>query len=294
MKNFIKIIVISCLILIAFCSQAQDTELPKSDTSNIYLVEKHDGVQFTGALISQDMREVIIKTKTGVVAIPRHEVKTIRKLKEQEIDLTGEYMPSEVFSTRYFITTNGMPIEKGESYVLINLYGPEVHLGLADNFGVGIMTSWLAIPIIGSLKYSIPINEKTSVGIGTLIGTGSWGLSDVGGILPYGMLSYGDRRKNINFSAGFGTVWTGGGNNEGRFLCSVAGMTKVRKNISLVFDSFISPGVNEKQESFAIIIPGLRFQTRQLAAIQFGFAGLFFENEILALPVPFFQWFRKF
>lgn len=57
------------------------------------------------------------------------------------------------------------------------------------------MTSWFGSPIIGSAKYSIPLNENTNLALGTLLGTGSWASPDYGIALPFAALSLGNAQK---------------------------------------------------------------------------------------------------
>lgn len=290
---------------------AQDvTDTTIVQISNTFLIETYNGGQFVGEIIKQDEKEVIINTKDrGQIAIPKYEVKIIRQLKAGELNVKGDYLPEEVFSTRYFITTNGLPIKKGENYVLWNIYGPEMQFGVGKNIGVGIMTSWIGMPVIGSAKFSINVSEKLNLGLGTLLGTGSWAAPDFVLALPYGVLTYGDRRNNINFSGGYGYVAydTEGG---GKALISIAGMKKVGKKVSLVFDSFIVPEVRftnstynpntdietttSKYSVLAIIIPGIRIQDAPDKAFQFGFAGVYGNGEMVPVPIPFLQWYRKF
>ena len=275
-----------------------------------YIIETYSGGQFVGVLLKEDDKEVLIETKDrGKVTIPKFEVKVIRVLKPGELNVKGDYLPEEVFSTRYFITTNGLPIKKGENYVLWNLYGPEIHFGVGKNIGLGLMTSWIGMPVIGSAKYSIKVSEKFNLGLGTLLGTGSWAAPDFLLALPYGVLTYGDRRNNINFSGGYGVV-SYGGVPEGKALISIAGMKKVGKKVSLVFDSFIVPEVRftdstydpntgietitNKYNVLAILIPGIRIQDAADKAFQFGFAGIYANGKMVPVPIPFLQWYRKF
>jgi len=141
------------------------------------------------------------------------------------------------------------------------------------------------VPLIGSIKYSTKLGENTSLAIGTLLGTGSWAAPKFGLVLPYAGLTFGGRRSNLTFSAGYGAVWDEF-DSGGEALLSVAGMTKLGKNISFVFDSFIVPG------TLVILIPGLRFQSKDDKAFQFGFGGGVFDGE--TFPLPFVQWFKKF
>jgi hypothetical protein len=44
----------------------------------------------------------------------------------------------------------------------MSLWGPDFEFGIAENFSVGVMTTWLAYPLVGTAKYSIPL-AKTQV-----------------------------------------------------------------------------------------------------------------------------------
>lgn len=292
-ENYYKLIFM--IIALAFLTnsnklQAQiDTSTNKQPQKKSVIL-KNDGTEYIGYITASDGREVTINTdKLGIVIIPKHEIKEIRPLEDGEDGTDG--ILNDPFATRYFLTTNGLPIKKGESYILWNLWGPEAQIGIKDNFGVGIMTSWFAVPIVVSAKYSIPIDSNVSIGLGALLGTMSYSAPDAGGALPFASLTIGNRKSNISFSAGYGAIWEYGFS-EGRALMSVAGLAKISPKISLVFDSFIAP-VNSNSDlgTFALIMPGMRFQSNSKKAFQFGFAGLYTDEEWV--PIPMLQWFRK-
>lgn len=292
--NFIFIPVLLLMVLPTPGASAQnfpDTTIIKS--SKTYIITKNDGTEFVGIILSQDAREILMDTeKMGQVIIPKHEIKEIREIKKDEISAGGEYIPAEVFSTRYFITSNGLPIEKGDSYILWNLFGPDFQFGIGKNFGVGVMTSWFAVPIIGSAKYSLELHENISLGLGVLVGTGSWSAPQFGLALPFGSLTFGDRRTNMTFSSGYGVIWTAentGG--QGRLLLSIAGMSKVGKKTSLVFDSFIFPSSNNT--GGALLLPGIRLNTESKKAFQFGFGAMVLDGKLVRSPIPVVQWFKK-
>lgn len=242
-----------------------ETSAPK-----VFVIVKHDGARFYGHILSQDAREVLIETEElGQVYIPRHEIREIREVASRELDERGVYVPGEVFSTRYFITTNGLPVQKGENYILWNLYGPDFQFGVSENLGLGVMTSWIGYPIVGSAKYTIPLKNDWHLGLGMLLGTGSWGIPDFLGALPFGAITYGDRVKNFTFSAGYAGLrykeeiyeynqnyWDYSENyreetrHEGSFLFSASGMFKVGRTLSIVFDSFYLPAGPERTETF--------------------------------------------
>ena len=277
-------------------TDTEDFYKPDDTYNKTYIITTFDGTEHMGAIVSKDDKEIVLETKEfGRMSIPKYQVKEMREVKQEELSKDGELKKEQLFSTRYFLTANALPLKKGENYLLINLYGPDFQFAVTDRLSVGLMTTWLAIPVIGTVKYSFEINEKTHLGLGGLVGTGSWAAPDFLLALPYAVLTLGDRTDNLTFSAGYGAIWFDG-NTGDNAIFSVAGMTKVGKNISLVFDSFIIPdfkGTNTVSTTM-IIIPGLRIQSKNDRAFQFGFAGVYADGQLLPLPLPMVQWFRKF
>ena len=229
-----------------------------------YKIIKQNGSSFVGKIVSRDARDILLETENiGLVYIPKHEIDEIILLMSEEEEVSGG-----LFSTRYFLTTNGFHINKGDNYIQWNLFGPDFQFGVAENVTLGIMTSWVGMPIIGTAKYSRQISEKLYGGVGFLGGTGSWAFPQYGLMLPFGFLSTGNRVNNLNFSAGYGLIFaeryeshytlintpTDYSTNEyqsngeqvnyseGRPLFSIAGMFRINDKFSFVFDSFFMLG----------------------------------------------------
>ncbi len=255
----LRILAISVVILLSFSLRPAQSQ----ESSNItHKVVKQNGVAFYGKIISQDAREILIETKDlGQIYIPKHEIRDITILEEGEKPSSGG-----LFATRYFLTTNGFPVKKGDNYVQWNLFGPDFQFGVADNFGLGVMTSWVGMPIIGTAKYSKQLTKKISGGLGFLGGTGSWAFPQYGLLLPFGFVTVGDRINNINFTGGYGALFVEDYDSryeisntpqdewhtnsviyhnedkvyrETRPLFSIAGMFRINNKFSFVFDSFI-------------------------------------------------------
>lgn len=290
MKKLFLLALLMSIFSIAGQAQAKNDSIK---TAKIYVIIKNDGTEFIGQILSQDAREVLIKTeKIGDVIIPKHEVKEIRELKPGDVNQNGEYIAGEIFATRYFLTTNALSIKKGDSYIQWNLFGPDIQFGIADNFTVGAMTTWVAIPIIGSAKYTFELSENLNFGVGTLLGTGSWINPGFGFALPFGALTFGNEKTNINLMGGYASVFgdqVGGG---GTPLFSIGAMVKASKKVSFVFDSFIVPKGNNF-DGFAILIPGVRVQTGKDKAFQFGLGGAVSNGQAVPIPFPMMQWYRK-
>lgn len=285
-----KLLAIFLLFIGNIALSQTDTTLTK-DTST-YRIIKTDGGELIGQIQSQDAREILLLTKDDrQIYIPQHAIKEVIKLKNSDFNNIGTFIGEDKFATRYFITTNGLPIKKGEHYAQWSLFGPDFQFGIGKDLGVGIMSSWIGVPIIGSIKKSWQIGDKSQFAIGGLVGTGSWIVPEFGGALPFATLSFGDRSKNIAFSGGYGAIWTGDGV-SGRAISSIAGMAKISPKISLVFDSFVLLP-NENQTGGALFIPGIRWHQEEGKAIQFGFAGIIADGDIVPVTIPTIQWYRS-
>lgn len=328
-----KLIYLFFFLFIATISFAQEEDTLQPIDDKTYKVLTSDGNEVIGQILKKDAREILFKTDAGrVIYIPQYIIKNIEEVKAEDYNLKGEYVGEDRFATRYFISTNGLPMKKGDNYIQWNWFGPDLQFGVADNFGVGVMTSWLAIPIVVTGKYSFQLSENAHLGVGALLGhtaTGAlWGLNG-GGALPFATMSFGNRTRNLAFSGGYGVVGGDGSGAQGTGLISIAGMTKVSKKVSLVFEAFSSPpgpiksmtytydeyiydpvtGTGSYQPmtyteqgrtkgGFLLMVAGARIHTRDNAAFQFGLTALGVwdrsSSPLEAIPVPFpmLQWYR--
>lgn len=260
--------------MISFGQEPTDT----SKTVQLYLVVKNDGSEYIGEILSDDGREVLIMTKTlGKIYIQKSDIKSMQKIEDEKDIVYGEYRNAGPFTTRYSFTTNALPINKGENYALINLYGPEVHFAVSEQLSLGVMTTWIASPFVGAAKYTFNTDTSKSfnASIGTLIGTTGYlnNFRGYGG-LHFANFTSGNRMKNITFSAGYVHLFTGnrdwvpnlpvpventepyyyGGSGTRQLtstihgpIVSVAGIAKVGAKASFVFDSMV--GVFSQQRT---------------------------------------------
>jgi hypothetical protein len=207
-NNLFNLILILFLFLGPSYSQGNIT-----DTST-YVIKKSNGVEYIGKLLSDDGREVLILTEgLGKIYIPKADIVLIREISIEKEIINNEYRDKGVFTTRYQFSTNAFPIEKGENYAMVNLYGPEVHFAVSKRLSIGVMATWIASPLILAAKYTIPTkNDKLNFGFGTLLGTSGYlnQAKSFGG-LHWGMVSLGNRSQNITFSLGFSYVNLGNG-----------------------------------------------------------------------------------
>jgi hypothetical protein len=298
-KNIpMKPLVLALLLLLAGLSVRSQTkdDYIASPTPKMFKITKQNGSVFFGIIKKEDAREVLVETKVlGEVYIPRHEIQSMVEIKQDAISETGEYIAPLEFSSRYFFTTNGLPIKKGEGYIRWSLLGPDIQIGVADNFGVGLITTWIGLPLVANLKYSIKLQKDVHLGLGALLGSGSWLAPRFMVALPFAALTLGNERKNINFSLGYGGYndpsgfLTFNASSSSTFLCSFAAYARVSNKVAFVLDSFILP-----IQSFGFVSPGFRFGLNDRTSFQLGFTGIVSDLSSSPLPFPNVQLFQKF
>ncbi len=288
MKSYFLLFALCCFSLGSF---AQSDTLEAQD-STLYCFVKTDGSELFGKIISQDPREFLILTEDNrKIIIPQHVVLRFFAVNAKEVIRERQLKEEDPFAKRYFLFSNALPVRKGEHYVQWNLLGPNLHFGIGDNLSAGVATTWLGVPIVGSIKKSWELNKRSQFAVGAIVGTGSYAAIESGGAMPFATLSFGDSKSNISFTAGYASFWSNSGNG-GVSIASIAAMKRVSEKISLVFDSFILPA-NGDINSIALIIPGIRWHQSEGKAFQFGFAGLMLDGEVLPLPIPTLQWYRR-
>lgn len=258
-----------------------------------YRITKQDGGVLVGKMRKNDAVEVILVTDNiGEVVIPKHVIREIKALQEDDFLKDGSIRANNGFHTRYFLTTNGFGLKKNESYVQWNLYGPDFQVAINDRITAGLVTSWIGVPLIGSVKTTFPVGEGVRMGVGALAGTGSYAAPSFFFTLPFAAVTVGDQRRNFNFSGGYGLVGyqrfsTGG------FITSIGGAAELTPKLAFVFDSFFLMNQAGGPLSAGFIIPGLRWNQNENKAFQIGFAGIINDGRAAPIPLPMLQWFRR-
>lgn len=196
--------VLFVILSLFFYSRAISQETTKSDS--LVQITMKTGDQFIGKILSDDGREVLLLTADiGKIFLLKEKMESIKPYIPDINNLKeGGFQSSGPFTTRYYFTTNALPIKKSENYAMINLFGPEAHFAITDKFSAGIMTTWIASPMVLALKYTLPTkNPKVNFGLGTLMGSSGYLLQGRGyGGLHWGMVTFGSRLTNITLSGG--------------------------------------------------------------------------------------------
>ena len=258
-----------------------------------YRITKQDGGVLVGKMKKNDAVEVILVTDNlGDVVIPKHMIREIKELKASDLYKDGSLRPSNGFHTRYFLTTNGFGMRKNESYVQWNLFGPDFQVAVSEKVTAGVMTSWIGVPLIGSIKTTFPVGEGVRLGLGALAGTGSYAAPSFFFTLPFAAVTVGNQRKNFNIAGGYGLIafqqYSTGG-----FISSLGASFDVTNKLSFIFDSFFLVNQQGGPLSAGFIIPGLRWNQSESRAFQIGFAGIINNGRATPVPFPVLQWFRR-
>jgi hypothetical protein len=230
-----------------------------------YVITRYDDVEYIGKILQDDDREILIESNSlGKIFVPKYEIRSIIEIVDERFIVFDEYQSTGPFITRYSFTTNALPIKKGENYGMLNIYGPEAHLALTDKLNVGLMTTWIASPIVLATKYSFKTDESNvHFSFGSLIGTSGYLNTFKGfGGLHWLNVTLGDRYNNITLSGGYaylqlgfkelgeGTytdqqIYTGTGQYEEMLklingpIFSIAGFFKIGAKASFIFDSMV-------------------------------------------------------
>ncbi|MBM3448543.1 MAG: hypothetical protein FJX90_05500 [Bacteroidetes bacterium] len=287
-----------CIVSVSLDCLAQ----PDSDTKVIKLT---NGNEYIGKIISDDGREILIETNNvGKIYLLKKDVQSISAYDPTEFTvLNNEVVKSTTFSTRYTFTTNALPLKKKDSYYMINLWGPEFHMTIADNFNIGVMSTWFASPIALAAKYSIPTkNPNVNFSVGEIIGSGGYIAPEMVLSLSFANITLGDRDKNITFAGGYlaSNPNIGFGNPSHGPMGSIGAHVRISDKSSFIFDSMFGQTKRESTvfgapstytTQFFLFMPGLRLEQGEGKAVQFCMAGASFDGNVF--PFPYVTWFRK-
>lgn len=306
-------------------------ENPNDKAPKTFLIILNDGTQKSGKIISDDGRELLLESdKIGKIYIAKSNIREIKEFKQEEIVLMdGEIILESPFTTRYAFTSNAFPLKKNVNYAMISLYGPEVHFAVTNRFSLGVMSTWIGSPLALNAKYSFPTKDKElNYSIGIIAGTSGYIFKGQGfGTLGWGTITIGNRMQNISVSAGYGSIGnlSDATKYRGGALLSLAGITKIGKKASLIFDSMLSetqktesvytpittsttdnlgnptytteyvPVTQKTRTTAFFLMPGFRFQSSENKAFQISLAGVININgsNTTSFPLPMCSWFYK-
>jgi len=298
MHSHCKVLLI-ILLLFAFKLSAQDVNyadtIPpaKNGTMELHVVIKNDRTYFVGIILEDTPEYVLIETvDRGKISIPKHEILAIRRIGPGEYQ-NGQYTGDDFFSTRYFINTNGHPLQRREDHVYITIIGPLAEFYVSDELTFGVQTSWLMTPIMASVKYTFKLREDLHLGLGSYGGFSSWpnNWETAFGAMPFAAITVGNRNNNFSFMGG---ALVAGGDLANDIFSTVGSLgahIRLSSKASFIFDSFYFPKLEWRR--IAITMTSVRFRTRKGNAFQFGFASFVEGSNAIILPIPLIGWYHR-
>ncbi|MFK8037278.1 MAG: hypothetical protein AB8B74_03225 [Crocinitomicaceae bacterium] len=307
----LKALLLAFLILTGTVLSAQGlSDTISAKNLPVVKITKNDKKVLIGQMVQDNGRHIVLRMKDSVdLYIVKTEIKSLKFYQgENGLDAFRKVMP---YRTRYYYTSNALPLKKGENYANIHLYGPEFHVALSNRFSIGFMGSWIASPLGLALKYAIPTkNEKINLSINNIgVSSGYLFYAKAWGGLHTVTITFGQADRNVSISSGIGYSkldfegWSKiNSNNTLRVasVTSIAGTFPVNDKLSFIFDSMFAilerklfseyhPGFistsgfpfnrgpilyRSGTEVSSFIMPGLRFQNGERKAFQFGIMGL--------------------
>lgn len=277
---------------------AYDWYDPYKKDNVYYRVTLLDGQFRYGYLIRENEWEVVLRTKRlGDVSIPKQTVESIMPYRDPKA--TDRRDP--IISNRYFLMSSAEPIDPGDHYVLINLWGPELQMGVASGFTASVQTTWIANPLLVGLRYGYSLKPYLHVGAGLIYGGDIFQRGNGNIFLPTATATLGDRRYNLSVNLGQLHV-SQQARLRGTFM-STGGFVAVSDRLGVLFEAGRLSGGGA-----SLLMPGVRWQRQRGGYIQLAAVGLCYPDPRASEPptnstvhtpnklirFPFVSWIRRF
>ncbi len=122
-KNFVKVVAGVFAMTVAVTSMQAQNPHHKSDSTQVksvfkkgktYIITMNDGTEFTGEIIHDDPRELLVNTQDkGQLYLPKYNIKTIQLLSTENY-LNGEALQPNKYGNYYLFSSNALPFKRGE------------------------------------------------------------------------------------------------------------------------------------------------------------------------------------
>jgi hypothetical protein len=281
-----------------------------SHTGDMYcILTTNDDKTFTGLLVSQNEKEVTLKTESlGELVISNTKIKEIKIVEKDEI-VNGKYFFPNPHPTRYFFGPSAIPLKKGEGYfqnawILAN----SVQLGVTDHFSIG---GGMVIPILFFItpKFGYKVGDYLHLGGGLIIASTISKEANFGVGAAYGSVTLGTLENNFTINAGWGAVkeansvynsqtmtydessaWT----LSNRPMFTFSGMARIARKFAVVSENWVFSTKDEDYNAFTgkstythayhtVLSAGFRFLGER-NSFDFGLAIPVIEDSTIGIP----------
>lgn len=296
MKNYsyclITIIWLFCLPTILY---SQDTTNYEKYAGKFVYIKTIEGKEFSGRVLEMDSNSIgILLDNKEMLTLQKTEIATINF--DKKIG-SGNDKSHEVYATRYIFTPSYLRMEKGDNYGRIAIWGAELDYAISKRFTLGMMMTWLGSPMALNGKFAFPISEKVHLGFGCLLAWGGLFFPSGVAALPFGGITFGDARKNITLTGGYGIssfMDSFNSTQSGSQLAfAISGMKKTKDGATVVLESVVIPFVPGSNQPSIFITPALRFHRKNTRSFQAGVLFMMVDGKVVPSPIPTISWLFK-
>lgn len=228
MRSYLTYFVLIIMCFLSAQSLGQDTTKVEKEK---VIVVKHDGGTYTGFILTDDAREVLLESdQVGRLYLPKHMIKSIETYNPQVHEMNNEVQEQPItnepqikiekkdsndlenyISTKNILSDNAFPLRRGEAYIKLMPLGFEAGIPLTKNWSIHPFASYWGLPVGFKTKFCQPFTESAymslDIGYGSMA-FGSWadlGIENGGGVIST-TFTFGDRTKNVSVKAGYGLI----------------------------------------------------------------------------------------
>lgn len=278
MKFFKYIFVLLIFLFSANTSlKAQEDSTGTYSSKKPYHVVLKDGSSYTGFIVKDDSREILLKTTTiGDIYIRKTDIAKISEVDNLGKMKAGNYFGDEIYYTRYLFSANALSMQKGEANAYMP-YGLFVHgqFGVTDNIDLGIGTSFWGNPLTVSAKGSFELGSNLTGAIGIVGLTSTYSVNYFGFASAFGVVTSGTPSKNFSIGGGYGLLYTDG-IGIATYYATGGAYKRVRPQLSLMLDGVYFPEI----ETF-IAGPGVRYFRKRREGEMFDFGIMFIGSRFM-------------
>ena len=290
------------------------TNLKFSDSiqpdSVLKLFKTTNGDEIIGRIQAINPKETTILLQDGrTVVVPSYMIKSIEVAPSTQIK-DGEFFYPNPHPSRYFYTPTALPMNKGELYIQsIYFLTMQIQYGVTKNLSVGFSTTIAGLPILGTAKYSFPINKNNTFALGGQFGSLSYASPTTRLGTGFACFTHGNAEGNITAAGGFFSnsrmkyiqhydtifhAWIDDPNIKKRVTdyspaFSICGNKRLSKNISIMGEFWY---LSKSKIFFGG--PCLRLFNNKKATYDFGVWIISANNFKTSFPMPVFSYSYKF
>jgi hypothetical protein len=275
--RFIKLLFSVLIVVFASSSTsfAQDDEESTGEYSSKrpYHITLKDGSSYTGFIVKDDARELLVKTTTiGDIYIRKSDIAKIVEVDDLKKMKQGKYFGDEIYFTRYFFTPTAYSLPKGEAnaFMPYAFVGGHGQFGITDNFDLGVGTTWWGNPLVVTLKASFDIGKNLTGAIGAIGLTQTYrrfNANYFGGGGVFGVVTTGEPSQNASLGGGY-AIFTNDGVTSNAYYATGGAYKRLRPQLAVAIEGFYFP-----QLEMYLALPGIRYfrKRREGEMIDIGF-----------------------